>query len=522
MVLASTPLTSFNSGDVRGSTEPRLWTRPLRELTPDTSYGFDVIDFARDILGQPLDPWQQWAVIHAGELLPDGRPRFRTVLILVARQNGKTHLLKVLALYWLFIEQQKLVLGTSTNRDYAKEAWSGAVEMAADCEWLAVRVPAKGGVRAANGEETLTTADGCRYKIAASNRRGGRSLTIDRLIIDELREHRDFEAWDAATNAQNAVWDAQNFCITNQGDEQAVVLDSLRNPGVEAIESGGGDPGLGLFEWSAPQGADPTDIEALAMANPNLGHRLDPDALLGKGLRAKNAGGKELAGYRTEVMCQRVHLLDPAIDPDRWDAAGVEPADAVDLAEHRDKVALCLDVAPDGTHAALVAAAVVDGKVHVDVVHSWAGLGCTKAVRADLPGIVRRVKPRTLGWFPAGPAAALAADLRERRASSSADRWPPRGVELIELKADLHAVCMGVAEQVQTGELQHANDPMLTGHVRASQKQRRADGWVFARAGKMPVNGSYAMAGAVHLARTLPPPRGQLTAVVVSPHGAGS
>src|ERR1700742_2146374 len=79
-----------------GSITPRLWTRPLRRLTPQTSYGFRVIWFAAVVLGQPLDPWQQWLVIHLGELLPDGRPRFRRVLVLVARQNGKTHLCKVL------------------------------------------------------------------------------------------------------------------------------------------------------------------------------------------------------------------------------------------------------------------------------------------------------------------------------------------------------------------------------------------------------------------------------------------
>ena len=73
-----------------GSITPRLWTRPLRELTPQTSYGYAVIYFAAVVLGRPLDPWQQWLVIHLGELLPDGLPRFRKVLVVVARQNGKT------------------------------------------------------------------------------------------------------------------------------------------------------------------------------------------------------------------------------------------------------------------------------------------------------------------------------------------------------------------------------------------------------------------------------------------------
>jgi hypothetical protein len=384
--------------------------------------------------------------------------------------------------------------------------------------WIPLKGPVK-GIRRTNGEVTLTIVDPddpatqCRYKIAAANGKGGRSLTINRLVIDELREHRSFDAWDAASNAVNAVMDSQVFAITNQGDATAVVLDAMREPALTYIETGQGDPRAGVFEWSAPAGADPADVQALAMANPNLGRRLDPDTLVGKGMRAKQVGGKMLAGFRTEVMCQRVHLLDPGVDPDRWAACGVDPADALSLAEHRGVLAVCLDVALGGDHASLVAAAVVDGQVHVEVIAAWQGLGCTKAVRLELPGIVRRVKPRAFGWFPGGPTAALAADMGERKVVG-ADRWPPRGVELVELKAEMPAVCMGLADIVFAGELVHPRDPMLTAHVEAGQKLHKPDGkWVFTRVGRMPVNGAYAAAGAVHMARTLPPARPPLSAV---------
>lgn len=71
-----------------GKVEPRHWTRPLRPLTRLTTRGYEVIDFA-EAIGMPLQEWQKFAVIHALELLPGGDYRFRTVLIIVARQNGK-------------------------------------------------------------------------------------------------------------------------------------------------------------------------------------------------------------------------------------------------------------------------------------------------------------------------------------------------------------------------------------------------------------------------------------------------
>jgi hypothetical protein len=503
----SAPAASSAPVEILGSTTPRLWTPPLRDLTPETSYGFDLIDFARDVVGTPFDPWQEWLAVHVGELLPDGRPRFRVVLILVSRQNGKTLFAKVLIAYWMAVERVPLVLGTSTDRTYAKRTWAEVCDMFRDNTWLR-QLLGPGAVRLTIGEETLTTLDRAEYTFAANNRRAGRSMTVHRWVCDELREHRDRDAWNSASNAMAAVPHGQIIAITNQGDDESIMLDSLRDPALEYIETGHGDPRLGLFEWSSPPGSDPTDVEALAMANPNLGRRTDVDALLGAARRAKAAGGLELSGFRTEAMCMRVALLDSAIDPDLWEAAGTD--EPLDLGQHRDRVALCLDVSLAGDHASLVAAAVVDGQVHVDVVDAWDGAGCTRDVRADLPALVAKVKPRVFGWFPTGPAAMVAADLAERKR----DGWPPRRVKLEEIRGDTCAAAMGLAEQVTAGALVHPADQMLDAHVAAATKLWRGDGqWTFGRRGAGPVDGAYATAGAVHLARTLPAPRSPLKAL---------
>jgi hypothetical protein len=484
--------------DIQGSTTPRLWTPPLRQLDESTSYGFDVIWFAENVLKMPLDPWQQWLVIRLGELLADGRPRFRIALVLVARQQGKSHLARVLTLYWMFVERVGLVLGLNATLGYAKEQWKMVCQTAQTNRWLADEL-GPNPIRLQVGEECLTTRYGSRYKIAAANRRAGRSLTIDRIISDELREQSTWDAWNASYNAMNARPNGQVVAITNQGDDSSVVLDALRGPAIAYIETGEGDPRLGIFEWSAPPGADPTDLLALAQSCPDLGNRTDPIALLGAAQRAKAAGGMELASFRTEVMCQRVALLDPAVDPMLWEG---QAGDVPDLAQHRNKVALCLDVSLDGSHATLIAAAELDGRVYADVVKAWSGFGCTKALREELPLLVAKVRPRVVGWFPMGPAAALTADLIERKS----DRWPPRRVKLQEIRAEVQAVCMALPDLVRAGEVVHPGDPMLDAHVASAQKLNRGDGWVFTRRGTGPVDGVYALAGAVHLARTLPPP----------------
>ena len=70
-----------------GFTEPRIWTKPLRELTPETSRGFEAIAFAENILGIKLFPAQRWLLIHLLEIRPDGTLRFRKALVIQARQQ---------------------------------------------------------------------------------------------------------------------------------------------------------------------------------------------------------------------------------------------------------------------------------------------------------------------------------------------------------------------------------------------------------------------------------------------------
>lgn len=481
---------------VLGRTEPRLWTPPLRSLTPDTSVGFDWVDFARDVVRRPFDPWQEWLAIHAGELLPDGRPRFRTVLVLVARQNGKTEVPVLLANYWMFVDAAPMILGTSTKLDYAKESWTKTVrlaESAPDDAGLAALRPAR-WKREANGEQECWTSEGSRYKIAASNAEGGRSLTLHRLICDELRQHHDYTAWDAAVPAGNAVRDFQTWCLSNAGDDRSIVLNDLREAALKYIQTGQGDRRLGLFEWSAPDDADPEDIEALAQANPNLNRRIDGEALLDAARRAVAAGGAALTGFKTESMCIRVRMLDPAIDLGAW-RARLQPGGLDDV---RNRVAMCLDIAPDGAHATLYAAAVLDDdRVRVDYVHAW---DSTRKLRAELPELLQRVKPRVLGWLPGGPAAALAADLADRGQPG----WPPRGIKIAEIKSDLPPVCMGFADQVATGRLLHSGDPLLDAQVELARRLARGDQWVFSRRDGGHVDAVYAAAGAAWLARTLP------------------
>lgn len=219
-----------------GSAVPRVWTPPLRTLTPETSLGFDVIEFARDDLGIELLPWQRWLAIHMLELREDGRTlRFRKAIVLVARQNGKSTFMQVIALYMMLVFAWPLVLGTAQDLGTAEEVWEEVVGILDDDEELSALVDR---VTKVNGKKALKLTTGERYLVKAANRRAGRGLRGNLVILDELREQTTWAAWAAITKTTNAQERALVVGISNAGDLNSVVLRQQRL----ALHKALGDP----------------------------------------------------------------------------------------------------------------------------------------------------------------------------------------------------------------------------------------------------------------------------------------
>jgi hypothetical protein len=489
---------------VKGRAEPRLFTPPIRALTRENTLGFQCIDFAEQVLGVALLPWQRWWLLHALELKPDGTFRFRTILTLVSRQNGKTWLLKVLALWAMYLGHARLVLGAAQSLDIARESWQGAVDLTQEAPELLAEVA---NVRYANGEQCITLTNGARYRIAAATRSAGRGLSVDLLILDELREHRTPEAWAALSKTTMARPNALTVCISNAGDDQSVVLNQLRSAALADA-----DAALGLFEWSAPDGCALDDLEAWAQACPGLNHGTITEAAIRTSLATDPP-----AVFRTELLCQHVPSLDSAIDPSAW-AACADPAGAGSLDPATARVALCLDVSPDYAHVTLYGAAVGsagDARVRVFPVRSWSNVD---DARADLPDLIDAVQPAEFGWFPSGPAASLGADLRTmrlrfRRLLAKREKGAD-GIERLVLDDEEEfarigsqlekEACQVFAADVIGGRMVHPDDPLLNAHVHAAAKLRTGDGWRFGRTDGGHVDAAYAAAGALYLARMIP------------------
>ena len=313
---------------MKGSTEPRLYTEPLRELTEESSLGFLCIEYAEKILGEELYPWQRWALIHSmeieGDLSGEWRFRYRIVLFMIARQNGKTKLSYIIASFFMNVLGVPSIFGTSLSLDKAEEVWEEVIKTQESNPELANRIER---ISRTNGNKRLILKGGISYKVGAPTRRAGRGDSNDLVMLDEIREQRDFEVLSAAAASTNAKPNGLIVCFSNAGDPESVVLRQLRSvaiakiDGTQAADFGGSvdDSTLGLFEWSAPDGAATDDMEALAQANPALGYGYVTERTLMSN-RATFPENK----FRSECMCQQVETILPQPFPDGAWTAGVD------------------------------------------------------------------------------------------------------------------------------------------------------------------------------------------------------
>jgi len=355
---------------MKGCTEPRLYTEPLRELTKDTSLGFAACEYARDVLGKTLYPWQEWALKHmleiTGSLDSGWRFRFRTILIMVSRQNGKTVLSEVLASFFLNVLCVDSIFGTSLSLDKAEEVWEAVINDQESIPGLAADIDR---VSRTNGNKRLILTGLRQYKVGAPTRRAGRGDSNDLVMLDEIREQRDWETWSASVASTNAKPNGLVVCFSNAGDPDSIVLRQIRGQALNDIKDGsvpdlGGDidsSTLGLFEWSAPDDSDPKDEEAIMQANPALGY----GNLTMRAIESNRQTFPD-AKFRSECMCQQVETILPQPFPDGAWAGGIDESSSI--APESD-IMYGIDMSQDRRWVTIGACGLrEDGNYHIEVI----------------------------------------------------------------------------------------------------------------------------------------------------------
>jgi phage terminase large subunit-like protein len=330
-----------------GSTEPRIHTPLLK----GPSKAQEVADLAEKI-NLPLIPWQRWLLDDLLSIDSEGNFKKKLGIALISRQNGKTHLARMLILAHLFLWDTKNVLGMSSNRNMALDTFRQVSYMIEDNEFLRKQVRQ---IRLANGQESITLLNGNRYEIAAATRDAPRGKSAGFLYLDELREWTE-EAFTAALPVTRARPNAMTFITSNAGDGFSTVLNDLRERALSYPPDT-----LGYYEWSAPQHCKITDRKAWVMANPALGHLITEQTL------EESVNTNSIEATRTEMLCQ---WIDSAVSP--WVYGSIEAcSDSTLEIPIGPQTIMAFDIAPTRRSGALVAGQMKDGKIAVGLMQLW-------------------------------------------------------------------------------------------------------------------------------------------------------
>ena len=274
-------------------------------------------------------------------------------------------------LFFLLGLKFNLIIGTAQNLDTAVEAFEDTVSQVEGTPELA---PLLKKVNRGTGKREMLLETGDRYKVIAATRKA-RGLSSDLIMMDELREQTNWDAWGAVSKTMMARPTAILFGWSNAGDVSSVVLRHLRSQAHSRLndpdgiaknrESLGGedvnDDSLGIFEWSAEPGCDLDDREQWAQANPSLGYGF----LTERALMSAMATDPETI-FRTECLCQWVESLHPEPFPDGAWEGGLDMGSSI---APESELFFGLDLSQDRRWASVAVCGMrEDGHYHIELV----------------------------------------------------------------------------------------------------------------------------------------------------------
>ena len=439
-----------------GALEPRLHTPWLK----GESRGHEIAELAERI-GQPLLPWQRLLLDDMSTVDENGMFIKKSSLVLLARQSGKSHMMRMRMLAGLFCFDEENILMMSSQRKMAIRSLEIMVMIVERNDFLLKQV--KGGKidtawRRTTGNEGLHLENGNRIEVIAANSDSARGLTADVLWIDELREVGE-AAMDASKSTTLTRPNSQRFYTSNAGSAESEVLIHMRERSMMKPPRS-----LGFYEYSAPENCDIWDRKAWAMANPSLGILISEEAV------EETIATSTVVAARTETLCQFVNTgLTSPWTPGSWE----DLADKDMQMNPGMTVMFAFDVDPHTRRSAsLVAGALLpDGRIALQLLQTWESL-----IAVDELQIAVDIKKKCDEWHPrlvlhdSYTTAAIA----ERLKNSGVAVEPVVG-------AQFYTACSTFKDAMDNKRLVHAGQEVLDQQMLNVASSSKDTGWRIVR-----------------------------------------
>ncbi|WP_221585566.1 hypothetical protein [Microbacterium sp. G2-8] len=399
--------------------EPLVGSQTPTHLLTPTDVDYSDVDAAleiADMVGIQLDPWQIDFLRHGlgRRRMPEGGSKWAAYEagVELSRQNGKSVIFELRALAGLFVFGEQLIVYSAHKGQTAIQAYRRMVSLIEHAPDLKREVK---GTPSANGKEAIILHSGAMIQFRTRTPDGGRGLTGDCVIIDEVQGARDdhVAALFPAMAAKSMSGDPQIWYGGSAGKRSSTILGRLvrRQRNEMALRNEGGDAKerrLLMARFAADLDVDdPADPTVWARVNPAFGIRIAQEFIAQEYVAmGADLDPKRFAAERLGVGdYPREEGEDWAIPQRRIDAATDGYSEMV------GPVMFSVEVRMDRSSTAIsVAGLRSDGAKHIECIADERGVGW--AVET-----LKRVTTEhdNLGVIldPAGPANTLIGPLRD-------------------------------------------------------------------------------------------------------------
>src|SRR5487761_244154 len=231
--------------------------RPERE-----SFGGEIAGVGA-ALGQPCMPHQREIAMVGGEIdRVTGLPAYRTVIVTVTRQTGKTTLYvswqihRCTAPRWA--HPQRSAFTAQSGKD-ARDKWMD--ELFPLIRKSRKLKPLVRRIYEGMGNEYISFTNGSLIRLLSTSTSSGHSKTLHQAVLDEIWHDTDNRRQQGLGPAMITIADAQTLICSTAGTDASVVLDKHVEQGRAAVAADSGH-GIAYFEFSAPDGWDPADEDS--------------------------------------------------------------------------------------------------------------------------------------------------------------------------------------------------------------------------------------------------------------------
>lgn len=261
-----------------------------------------------------LEDWQIFlvCVLFGWINRETGMRRFRKVLWLIPRKNGKSMLAAAIGLYMLALDDEfgAEVYSGATSEQQAWEVFRPAKQIAERTPKLRERF----GIEV-NAKSLVVAETGSRFTPVIGKPGDGSSPSC--AIHDEYHEHQTDEQVDTMETGMGAREQPIQLIVTTAGSDMAGPCFSSVLSGRRMLEGVHEQDELFFVEYTIDEDDDWATEEALRKANPNYGVSVFPDLLLSRLEDAKNNARKQ-GTFQTKHLNQWVGARSAFFNVRRW------------------------------------------------------------------------------------------------------------------------------------------------------------------------------------------------------------